>query len=51
MLPTRKFKFLDSEYFYIDEKGWHLKKDAPDDLKKEFEEYKKQFKSIRAGDI
>lgn len=31
--------FIDSEYFYIDDAGWHLRDGAPEDAKKEFEEY------------
>ena len=31
--------FIDSKYFYIDEDGWHLAEDAPEDVKKEFEAY------------
>lgn len=31
--------FIDSPYLIIDEKGWRLKEDAPDDLIKRFEEY------------
>ena len=32
-------KFVDSEYFYADESGWHLKEGAPSDVQKEFDEY------------
>lgn len=31
--------FINSPYLIIDEKGWRLKEDAPEELKKEFEEY------------
>ena len=31
--------FIDSEYFYTDDDGWHLTEDAPEDVKKEFEAY------------
>lgn len=34
--------FIESEYFYIDDEGWHLKENAPEDMKKEFEEYTKE---------
>ena len=30
---------LNSEYMTIDERGWHISDDAPDDLKKEFEQF------------
>ena len=33
--------FLDSEFFYADEKGWHLKEGAPEKVQKEFDEYMK----------
>lgn len=42
MVTTRP-DFLDSEYFYIDESGWHLRDGAPEDVKNEFEEYMKQL--------
>ena len=32
-------KFIDSEYFYIDDDGWHLKEGAPEEVQKEFDEY------------
>ena len=32
-------KFIDSEFFYTDDDGWHLKEGAPEDLKKEFDEF------------
>lgn len=32
-------KLLNSEYVTIDERGWHISKDAPEDLKKEFDEF------------
>lgn len=34
--------FINSPYLIIDEKGWRLKEDAPESLKKEFEEYMKE---------
>lgn len=30
------FDLMDSEYVTIDEKGWHISDDAPDELKKRF---------------
>ena len=51
MLPIKEFKFLKSKYFYIDENGWNLKSDAPEELKKEFKEYKKHFKSTQTGNL
>ena len=32
-------KFINSKYLIIDEKGWRLKEDAPEDLQKEFNEF------------
>ena len=31
--------FINSEYFYADDDGWHLRDAAPANIKKEFEEY------------
>lgn len=31
--------FIDSTYLIIDASGWHLRGDAPEDLKKKFKEY------------
>ena len=33
--------FWNSPYFVPEPDNWHLKKDAPEELKKEFEEYMK----------
>lgn len=34
--------FFDSPYFVEEYGNWHLKDDAPEELKKEFEEYMKE---------
>ena len=34
-------KFWDSPYFVPEPDNWHLKEGAPEDVKKEFEEYMK----------
>lgn len=34
-------KFVDSPYFVMEDENWHLKEGAPEDVKKEFEEYMK----------
>lgn len=39
-------KFINSTYLIIDEKGWRLKEDAPDELKKEFDEYMKSLEMV-----
>ena len=31
--------FMDTPYFYIDKNGWHIKSNAPEKIKKQFEEY------------
>jgi len=33
--------FIDSPYFIMEYDNWHLTDDAPEELKKEFEEYMK----------
>lgn len=32
-------ELMNSEYITIDEKGWHISDDAPDELKKKFNEF------------
>lgn len=34
-------KFFDSEFFYIDDNGWHLKKGAPKEVQDEFDRFMK----------
>ena len=41
--------FMDSPYFVPEPDNWHLKPDAPEDVKKEFEEYMKSFDEIHSG--
>ena len=38
-MSTAKLKFVDSPYFVPEEDNWHLTEDAPEDIRKEFEEY------------
>lgn len=38
MMPS----FFTSEYFVPEPDNWHLKEDAPEDVKKEFEEWMKE---------
>lgn len=42
MMPN----FFDSPYFVPEVDNWHLKDDAPEELKKEFEEWIKQQKEL-----
>lgn len=32
-------ELMNSEFISIDEKGWHISDDAPDELKKKFNEF------------
>ena len=41
MMPA----FFTSEYFVPEPDNWHLKEDAPEDVKKEFEEWMKEHSS------
>jgi len=41
--------FMDSPYFVPEPDNWHLKPDAPEDVKKEFEEYMKSYNEIHSG--
>lgn len=47
MIPIKEPNFIKSEYFYIDDKGWNLRKGAPDNIKKEFDSFMKTFVGIR----
>jgi hypothetical protein len=38
-------KFFDSPFFVPEPNNWHLKPDAPEELKKEFEEFKKAMEN------
>lgn len=38
----KKPKFIDSPYFVMESDNWHIKNDAPEEIKKEFEEYMKE---------
>jgi len=46
MIPDKVPEFIDSKYLIIDEKGWRLKKDAPEELKKKFKEYMDSLEMI-----
>ena len=35
-------ELMNSEYVYIDEKGWHISDDAPEELKDKFNEFIKK---------
>lgn len=38
-MSIQKPNFVDSPYFVAEENNWHLKEGAPEDVKREFEEY------------
>lgn len=40
-MSSIKMDFADSPYFVPEVDNWHVKEDAPEEVKKEFEEYKK----------
>lgn len=46
-----KPKFVDSPYFVREEDNWHLKDDAPDDVKEEFEEFMEYYKECEKKGI
>lgn len=44
-------KFVDSPYFVMEDENWHLKEGAPEDVKKEFEEYMEYEKEMEKRGI
>ena len=51
MIDWTVFKFFHSPYFIDEPDNWHLKEDAPEDIKKEFEEAMKQYREPCNGAI
>ena len=45
-MSVTKPNFVDSPYFVDEEDNWHLKDGAPEDVKKEFEEYMEYSKKM-----
>lgn len=43
MVTTAKPNFIDSPYFVMEMDNWHLKEDAPPEVKKEFDLYMKAY--------
>lgn len=41
-MSQQRQSFFDSPYFVEEYGNWHLKDDAPDEMKKEFEQYMKE---------
>lgn len=50
-MSTIKMDFVDSEYFVPEVDNWHLKEGAPEEVKKEFEEYMKYSKECEEKGI
>lgn len=44
-------KFMTSEYAYSDEDGWHLRDDAPEELKDELAEWRREMAEAEAQGI
>lgn len=44
-------KFVDSPYFVMEENNWHLKDDAPEEVRKEFEEFMEYEKELEERGI
>ena len=38
-------ELMNSEYITVDEKGWHISDDAPEELKEKFKEFMKKAES------
>lgn len=45
-MSTISMEFTRSPYFVMDDDGWHLKDGAPDEVRKEFEEYMEYSKKM-----
>ena len=50
-MSTTKMDFTNSTHFVPEDGNWHLKEDAPEDVKKEFEEYMKYSKECEEKGI
>lgn len=50
-MSMEKPKFVDSPYFVMEDENWHLKEGAPEDVKREFEEYMKYEKEMEKRGI
>lgn len=50
-MSTVRTNFADSPYFVPEDGNWHLKEGAPEDIKKEFEEYMKYSKECEEKGI
>lgn len=50
-MSSVSMKFTESEYFVAENDNWHLKEGAPEDVKKEFEEYMKYSEECKEKGI
>ena len=50
-MSIQKPEFVDSPYFVPEDGNWHLKEDAPEELKQEFEEYVQYEKELEERGI
>lgn len=50
-MSTNRPKFLDSPYFIKEENNWHLQDGAPEQVRKEFEEYMQYKKELEERGI
>ena len=46
-MSTTMPKFVNSPYFVEEPDNWHLKEGAPEEIKKEFEDYMKQDREAK----
>ena len=38
-MSVKSPNFISSPYFYVDDYGWHLTEDAPEDVREEFDAF------------
>lgn len=50
-MSTAMPNFVKSPYFVMEDGNWHLKEGAPEDVKKEFEEYMEYTKKLEEEGI
>ena len=51
MMSTVRTNFADSPYFVPEDENWHLKEGAPEDVRREFEEYMQYSKECEERGI
>ena len=45
-MSVKRPKFIDSPYFVMEENNWYIKDDAPEDVKKEFNEFMEYYRKM-----